>query len=72
MPYPLIFQGLLIMHTPHITNVQREKLSSKSVILLYRLRWQIEIVFKAWKSYHGLEQLKGEREERTKGEREEL
>lgn len=48
----------------YITNVQREKLSSKSVILLYRLCWQIEIVFKAWKSYHGLEQLKGEREER--------
>jgi len=33
-----------------ITNVPNEVLSSEEVLLTYRLRWQIELMFKNWKS----------------------
>lgn len=48
----------------YITNAGKEILKTESVSLVYSIRWQIELVFKAWKSYHGLEELKGERSER--------
>ncbi len=48
----------------YITNAEREKLPTEVVSLLYRLRWYIELVFKSWKSYHGLAEVRGEREER--------
>ena len=48
----------------YITNVEEERLKAESVRLLYSLRWQIELVFKSWKSYHGLTEVKGERPER--------
>ncbi len=37
--------------TIFLTNVGAELLSAQEVALLYRLRWFIEIVFKAWKSH---------------------
>jgi hypothetical protein len=48
----------------YITNAGKEILAAESVGLVYGIRWQIELVFKAWKSYHGLTQLKGKRQER--------
>ena len=33
-----------------ITNVPGDRLSPQDIIQVYRLRWQIELVFKAWKS----------------------
>jgi len=48
----------------YITNVPVDIWETKSVSIVYRLRWQIELVFKSWKSYHGLTFLKGERKER--------
>jgi len=48
----------------YITNAGEDKLPTKAVSTVYRLRWYIEIVFKSWKSYHGLDQVRGEREER--------
>jgi hypothetical protein len=48
----------------YITNAEREKLPVESVSLVYRLRWYIELVFKSWKSYHGLAEVRGKREER--------
>ena len=48
----------------YITNAEREKLPTGVVSLMYRLRWYIELVFKSWKSYHGLAEVRGEREER--------
>lgn len=48
----------------YITNVGAELLPAASVSIVYGIRWQIELVFKAWKSYHGLTELKGERAER--------
>ena len=35
-----------------ITNVDKQKLSAEHITRLYRLRWQIEIMFKTWKSYY--------------------
>jgi hypothetical protein len=48
----------------YITNTEREKLPAEVVSLVYRLRWYIELVFKSWKSYHGLAEVRGKLEER--------
>lgn len=37
-----------------VTNVPDSMLSVEQVSLLYRVRWQIELVFKLWKSFCGL------------------
>lgn len=37
-----------------VTNVPAAQLSLEQVVLLYRLRWQVELLFKLWKSYVGL------------------
>ena len=49
---------LLIMWNPQtkehvilLTNLSREKFSFENIFKIYRLRWQIELVFKEWKSY---------------------
>ena len=39
-------------------------LSIEQVALLYRVRWQIELVFKLWKSYCGFDHIQGMRRER--------
>lgn len=44
----------LLAWTLFVTNVPAQLLSIDQVILLYRLRWQIELLFKLWKSYAGL------------------
>lgn len=37
----------------YITNVGKDKLPAKAIRNIYRLRWQVELVFKIWKStYH--------------------
>ena len=36
------------------TNLDRERFSFEEVGKLYRLRWQIELLFKEWKSYSNL------------------
>jgi hypothetical protein len=40
-----------------ITNVPRSVWPAKALQPIYRLRWRIEIIFKAWKSHLGLQQL---------------
>jgi hypothetical protein len=40
-----------------LTNVPRAVWPAKALAPLYRLRWRIEIIFKAWKSHLGLRQL---------------
>lgn len=37
-----------------VTNVDRDTLSVEQIVLLYRLRWRIEIIFKSWKSHFHL------------------
>jgi len=47
-----------------ITNVDKEKLSIDSAIKLYHIRWQIELRFKAWKSFCQLNKVKKMKKER--------
>jgi hypothetical protein len=42
----------------YITNVGQEKLTTQQVLGLYRLRWQVELLFKAWKSYYKIHCIK--------------
>jgi len=47
-----------------ITNVPENRLSLKYIIQIYRLRWQIEIIFKAWKSSLSIHKAKKVKKER--------
>lgn len=40
-----------------VTNVERQRCSAKTIARLYGLRWQIESLFKIWKSHFGLTQV---------------
>jgi hypothetical protein len=48
-----------------LTNVPEKLLSTTQAIAFYRIRWQIELVFKFWKSYCGLDKLPGVRPARV-------
>lgn len=50
----------------YITNVSQQVWSSKVVGTVYRLRWQVELTFKNWKSLLNIHVLKGTRPERIK------
>lgn len=41
----------LVCWTLFLTNASQERLSNLDVFALYRLRWQIELLFRLWKSY---------------------
>jgi len=47
-----------------VTNVTREMWSPEVVGTIYRLRWQIELIFKSWKSLCHINILRGTRHER--------
>lgn len=47
-----------------VTNVKDEWLSFEKVMDIYRLRWQVELVFKTWKSYYKIDRYKTMRKER--------
>jgi hypothetical protein len=47
-----------------ITNVEEQVLKASDVIQLYRLRWQIELVFKNWKSLLGIQKVKAVKKDR--------
>ena len=49
-----------------ITNVPAEQLSVEQLVLVYRLRWQIELIFKLWKSRAKLKQIGPHRVERVR------
>lgn len=42
----------------YITNVEEDLLSADQIMKLYRVRWQIELVFKSWKSYYKIHCIK--------------
>lgn len=48
----------------YITNVPATMLTLRQVVLIYTLRWQIELLFKLWKSEGQLDRVAGERRER--------
>ena len=41
-------------HMALITNLPREEFDAKLILTLYRIRWQVELLFKEWKSYANL------------------
>lgn len=40
-----------------ITNIAEDMLSARTICEVYRLRWQIELVFKGWKSHFGIDKM---------------
>lgn len=48
-------QQLAIKWTVFISNLPQEKNDSDAIYTLYRVRWQIELMFKLWKSEIGLD-----------------
>lgn len=44
--------------TIFVTNCEPEQLTWKEVVVLYRARWQIELLFKLWKSHNRIAALK--------------
>jgi IS4 transposase len=47
-----------------ITNIEKDVLETEAIGKIYKLRWQVELVFKAWKSIFGIdnnEEMKYER-----------
>jgi hypothetical protein len=47
-----------------LTNTTLEMLNAEAVVQLYRLRWQIELVFKIWKSLLSIHKVKAVKKER--------
>ncbi len=47
-----------------ITNVSKDRLTPEQIMSIYRLRWQVELVFKTWKSHYKIDQYKTMRKER--------
>ena len=43
----------------YLTNAAEDKLADEVVVLIYRLRWQIELLFKIWKSLLMIDHTKG-------------
>jgi hypothetical protein len=50
---------LLCDWTVFITNVPEKMLSGQEIWVVYRLRWQVELLFKRWKSLGGLSRSRG-------------
>ena len=44
-----------------ITNLAADQFSLEEIFILYRVRWQIELLFKRWKSLAGLGRSRGHR-----------
>jgi hypothetical protein len=47
-----------------ITNIEQKKLAVESIRKTYYLRWQIELVFKSWKSFFEIDKVKKVKRER--------
>jgi hypothetical protein len=45
----------------YITNVERTKLTLKECLILYRVRWQIELLFKLWKTHNQVGQSRSQK-----------
>jgi hypothetical protein len=49
----------------YITNVPATMLTLQQVLVMYAVRWQIELIFKVWKSHCALDHVPGRRRERV-------
>lgn len=54
--------------TVYITNVPTTMLTLRQVVILYSVRWQIELIFKLWKSECALDRVAGRHRERVLSE----
>jgi hypothetical protein len=54
-------QRVLCQWTVLLSNVPVDTLSAEEVWIVYRVRWQVELLFKRWKSLGGLAQSRGEK-----------
>lgn len=43
----------------YLTNIEKDKLSIDECFVLYRVRWQIELLFKLWKTHNHINNSKG-------------
>jgi transposase len=50
--------------TIFITNIDSTKASINDIVLLYRLRWQVELCFKHWKSIYKIDDIPKMKKER--------
>ncbi|MCF1457729.1 MAG: IS4 family transposase, partial [Shewanella sp.] len=50
-----------------LTNLPRTKFSAEDIMRLYRVRWQIELLFKEWKSFNNLKRFVTRQEHMVKG-----
>jgi hypothetical protein len=50
--------GIWLAFNIFITNVSQAQCSIEEISKLYRIRWQIELIFKTWKSYYRIDQIK--------------
>lgn len=48
-----------------ITNIEPEKLQDCFLSILYKIRWQVELIFKSWKSYGRLAEIKSMKRHRV-------
>lgn len=48
-----------------ISNVPKELMPAQNIPLTYKLRWQIELIFKTWKSHHKIHLQKAVKKERV-------
>jgi hypothetical protein len=58
-------QRVMCHWTVLLTNAPEGLLSADEAWVVYRLRWQVELLFKRWKSLGGLSQSRGEKEQRV-------
>jgi hypothetical protein len=49
----------------YLTNTIKNQLTPGQIIKVYRSRWQVEVVFKTWKSYYNLNMYKSVKRERV-------
>lgn len=48
----------------YMTNIPSDKIEGEAISKIYKIRWQIELIFKAWKSTFNLAKIKGMKYER--------
>lgn len=53
-------------YTIFITNAPESKLKGEELFVVYKLRWQIELIFKSWKSLLHIDMIKGHNGNRIK------
>jgi Transposase DDE domain len=62
-------QGAMCQWTALITDLQADRFTSEEIYVLYRVRWQVELLYKAWKSGGGVDRTRGRRGQRVLCER---